>query len=133
MERCLPRRQLLRGWRKLDDCLANDVVQAKIAQRCAILIDLIAQARPSLFPFDAAHFENVGKIGVEANRKRNLDGQQAIVDQLQPLITDRLPDEFRTIKMQITAAQRDGAVDVNIGVGRIDGEENIVFFDHRAQ
>jgi hypothetical protein len=130
---CFGGRQLIRSWRKLNDRLPNDVIQTDIAQGNPVGIDLILQARPALFSFDAAHFKNIGEIRIETNRKRNLNRRQAIVDQFQPLITDGLPNEFGAIQMHIATAQSDGAVDVNIGIGQIDGKKDVVFFDHRAQ
>ena len=58
---------------EVDDGLAHDVVQAQIAEREGVALDLRRQPRSSLAATQTAHLEEVRKVGVEVQVEHKLD------------------------------------------------------------
>ena len=86
---------------------------------------------PRSRPLDAAHLEQVGEIGGEIDGQPAGPGIDVEIMDGDALVAGALPEEFRPPDMQGFARQHDGAVLVDIGIGEIHGQDDIVVL-HRA-
>ena len=81
----------------------------------------------------SANLEKIAKIGGKANLDAKTSGAIRVIAKTDPLITDCLPKEFGAFDRNRIARQRNDAVRMNIGVGKIDRERSIVVLNDRAQ
>ena len=81
----------------------------------------------------AAHLEQVCEIAGEVERQRDIDLAVGVVLQSKPMINRTSPDKQRANDMQHILRQDEIAIEVNIRVGQVDGQDGIVVADIRAQ
>ncbi len=62
-----------------------------------------------------------------------MSGTVGVITKTDPLIADSLPKEFGALDRNRAARQRNDAVDMDIGIGKINGESGIVVLNHRTQ
>ncbi len=75
----------------------------------------------------AAHFEDVGKIGIECNREWNFERGQAVVYEQELFVTPVLPKESRAQKVQSTSGDRHFVVVAgDVEIGQVGGEEKVI-------
>ena len=81
----------------------------------------------------AAHFEQVGKVAGKGERKLHVEGQVAVVLQAQPLIGGAVQQKKRAHDVQRVFRLHQLAVEVDVRVGQIDGEDGIVVAHVRTE
>src|SRR5436190_9264394 len=74
---------------------ANAVVQSFVSEHKPVLLKLCFQATAAAFSFHAAQLEDVGKISIEFDCERDIDGCASVVMDPQPLVTRFLPQNLR--------------------------------------
>ena len=95
----------------------DDVIQTSVREYNRIIRDYVVQQFTALLTGDAAHFENIGKIGRETNSKGNVYRIRTVVDNLKTFVADSLPEELSAQHMQGPARNDDFAVPGNIRIG----------------
>ena len=108
------------------------VVDPAIAHDVVVAVD-VGQPFAPPGPARAAHLEHVGEVGVEANRKRDLDAAQAEIGDADPLDAARVPQDARAVDVDLTAGQGDVPVTHDVGVGEVGIEDRIVDADRGAE
>src|ERR1019366_9193461 len=90
-------------------------------------------AGAALIASGPAHFEKVAKIGGKANLDPKMPGAIGVIAKTDPLIADCLPKEFGALDRNRVARQRNDAIRMNVRVGKINRERNIVVLNDRTQ
>ena len=81
----------------------------------------------------STNLEEIMKIGAKPNLNAKMPGAIGVIAKTNPLIADRLPKKFGAFDRNRVARQRNDAVRMDIGVGKIDRECGIVVLNDRAQ
>ncbi len=81
----------------------------------------------------AADFENIGEVGPEMERNLNLLCIGREVSNAEPLVTPRLPQEFRTRDVDRVPRQLDPSAHDEVGIGQVHGEGAVVVLHRGAE
>ena len=117
----------------MDSRLARYAIQSFVGEPDLIGFNLSFVSNSSALSRHAPHFEKIGEVGAELDRKIDIDGCEAIVDESQRLVTSRLPQQFRSSDMKGSPRQQQSFTLIDIGIGQVHDQEQIVFLDHRIQ
>ncbi len=68
----------------------------------------------------AAHLEDVGEVGAEAQAEGRIAGDEPVVGDDEAFVAGAVPQEPRAPDVQAALGERDVAFDQHVGVGQVD-------------
>ena len=79
------------------------------------------------------HLEQIGKVTGKSERQPDLARTLAVVMNAQPLIGRIAPQEYRADDVQDVLGQHKLVVEIDVGIGQVDGQRRIVVAHARTQ
>ncbi len=89
--------------------------------------------RAARFPHRSAHFEEIAEIGAKTEIDAKAPPAVGEVAKTYSLVEHALPEEFGAFDADRIARQHDRAIDVNVGIGEVDRQRDIVVLDNGAE
>ncbi len=109
-------------------------VQTTVAEPQLLIGGNRVEPRAAPLAAGAAHFEDVGKIGVDVEGERDPDVRAAVVQQPDALVTRAVPQEARPKQVHNVARKHHiGLAERHVRIGEIRAEQLVVFLDARAE
>jgi hypothetical protein len=115
--------------RAFNSTSANDAVQPFIRQDDVSAFNDGIETPAFLLPYHAPHLENVGKVGFELKRKREIERNQTVISHPQPLITPALPEKHRKRQMHSSSGYDNLPARIDVLIRQIDGQQGVVIRD----
>ena len=112
---------------------AFDLVQSHVAEHDAMVGLERGGGRAACGTVFAPHLEQIGKVGRETIGEPHLQRLVAEIAHQEPLVARAFPNELQTLQVQLLSAQRNLAVDEQIGVAQVGAEHRVVVLGHGTQ
>ena len=117
-----------------DPRAALDAIEPFVAQGHPPPLDNRLVAGAAALALRAAHLEDVGVVGVEAERELDVDGGRREAGDAQALVAAAPPQELRAEHVQRPARQHElPRLVLEVGRGEIDGQEIVLLLHRRRQ
>ena len=111
--------------------LTRELHAAEFGRQVAEFEIVQAQAAPRAT--GPAHFEDIGKVGVDVQRHRQMDRMSGVVRHADALEAMAVPQQPRAKHVQGPSREDDLRVLDQIGICQTDGEDRVVFADRGAE
>ena len=109
------------------------LVEAEISELGPVGTNDMRRAGAAALTLHAANLEQVAKIGAEQEIDAQAAAAAIVVANAEALVADALPQEFGALEKDGVARELAASVQLDVGVGEIDGESRLVLVDDRAQ
>lgn len=112
---------------------AHHTVPSVVGKPELIGCDYRVTLTASAFPRHAAHLEKVREVGAKVDGEADFDRSQTVVDKFERLKASRLPQQLGPRDVQSSSWQHQLPDPINIRIGQIHHEEQIVFLNFRIE
>src|SRR6185437_10203641 len=119
-------RNCIRRGLTLDARTAYDTIETNIGELREIGPHERLRHAPATRSLLAPYFEDVGIVGGEFQRQRDVEWREGEVTDMNPLVTGSLPEGLGAVDVEAAARQDPPAAEVEVGVGEIHAEQEVV-------
>ncbi len=126
-------RDRARGWFAGNDRASHDPVESFVTQLGEVRPRSSLELSAPPEPVAATDFEHVLEVRCKLDAQTDLERCAREVTDVDPLVTGAVPDEFLAVDVQAAAREDQLVVDVDVGIGQIHAEHQIVAAHPRAE